>query len=91
MLVFNLFDKKIIINFCMFLSKKYDDQQQFVLFTLPLDLRGDILWRGEALLQQSSLNLVNLVNLPDLLCVELVMARGETCCNLPITSKNSTD
>ena len=34
---------------------------------------------------------VNLVNLPDLLCVELVMARGETCCNLPITSKNSTD
>ena len=39
----------------MFLSKKYDDQQQFVPFTLPLDLRGDILWRGEALLQQSSL------------------------------------
>ena len=89
MLVFNLFDNKIIIDFCMFLSKKYDDQQQFVPFTLPLDLRGDILWRGEALLLQSSLNLVNLVNL--LLCVELVMARGETCCNLPITSKNSTD
>ena len=55
MLVFNLFDNKIIIDFCMFLSKKYDDQQQFVPFTLPLDLRGDILWRGEALFQQSSL------------------------------------